>query len=121
MNRYHIWCNLKRSHDDLAFAAAVREYLEALKSDGRLVGWSLTRRKLGFGPATLGEFHLTLDFATLAELDATFGAVARRSGEIERLHARVYSLVTDFQAALYRDFPDAERATPSAARTHDHG
>ncbi|MCK6449125.1 MAG: hypothetical protein L6Q99_22240 [Planctomycetes bacterium] len=121
MNRYHIWCNLKRSHDDLAFAAAAREYLDALKSDGRLVGWSLTRRKLGFGPATLGEFHMTLDFATLADLDATFGAVARRAGDVERLHARVYSLVTDFQAALYRDFPDPERATGSDGRAERHG
>lgn len=118
MNHYHVWCNLKDSRDDLRFAAAVREYLDELGAAGRLAGWSLARRKLGLGPAELGEFHLVLDFPTLADLDATFGAVARRHGEVERLHARVYTLVTDFRAALYRDFPDPERAAdaPEARR-----
>ena len=45
----------------------------------------------------------------LAQLDAAFGHVATRDGEVERLHAPVYAMVTDFKSALYRDFPDPER------------
>ncbi|MCC6408881.1 MAG: hypothetical protein IT453_17095 [Planctomycetes bacterium] len=118
MNHYHIWCNLKQSHDDLRFAAAVREYLDGLRGTHGLAGWSLTRRKLGFGPPELGEFHLVLDFPTLADLDRAFGAAAARDGEVEKLHARVYSLVTDFRAALYRDFPDPERAARTTEARH---
>ena len=33
-----------------------------------------------------------------------------RHPPVERLHAPVYSMVTDFKAALYRGFPDPERA-----------
>jgi hypothetical protein len=114
MDHYHVWCNLKDSSDDLRFAAAVREYLEHLERTGSLARWSLARRKLGFGPSELGEFHLVLAFERLADLDAVFGAVASRSGEVERLHARVYSLVRDFRAALYRDFPDPGRTAEPA-------
>jgi hypothetical protein len=35
--------------------------------------------------------------------------VAPREGEIQSLHAKVYSMVTNFKSALYRDFPDAGR------------
>ncbi|MBI5431302.1 MAG: hypothetical protein HZA52_00545 [Planctomycetes bacterium] len=118
MNHYHIWCNLKQSHDDLRFASAVREYLDGLRGSGGLANWSLTRRKLGFGHPELGEFHLVLDFPTLADLDRAFGEVATRDGEVEKLHARVYSLVCDFRAALYRDFPDAERAARATETLH---
>lgn len=34
---------------------------------------------------------------------------AKRSGALEELHSAVYSKVTDFRAALYRDFPDPVR------------
>ena len=43
---------------------------------------------------------------------------AARDGEVEKLHARVYSLVTDFRAALYRDFPDPERAARTTEARH---
>lgn len=110
VNHYHIWCDLKDSRDDLRFAAAVREWLDHLKTTGALAAWSLTRRKLGFGLPEIGEFHVVCRFATLADLDASFGEAARREGRPEALHAKVYALVTHFRAALYRDFPDAERA-----------
>jgi len=110
MNYYEIWVNLKDSRTDLEFCRAVDAYLGHLKSQGRLESWRVTRRKFGFGPAGLGEFHLSLAFKDLAQLDSAFSEVATRTGEVERLHHPVYSMVTDFQSALYRDFPDPERA-----------
>lgn len=111
MNYYHMWFNLKNTRPpaDVEFAKSVDSYLGHLKAQGKCEGWTLSRRKFGFGPNTIGEFHCVVWFKELAQLDAAFGVVATRAGEIERLHHPVYSAVTDFVSALYRDFPDPER------------
>ncbi len=109
MNSYHIWCNLRDTHKDLEFAENLRRYMGFLKERGRIEGYRLTRGKLGFGPPELGEFHVEIQARDLAQLEEAFGDVAARSGELEQHHARVYSMVTDFRAGLYRDFPDPQR------------
>jgi hypothetical protein len=109
VNYYEIWCNLKDTHADLEFASAMRAYLGYLQREGRIRGFRLTRRKLGFGPPELGEFHVTIETDDLVQLESAFELVAARDGETERLHAGVYSRITDFKAALYRDFPDPQR------------
>lgn len=111
MNSYHMWFNLRNSRPpaDIEFAHAVDAYLGHLKSQGKIESWTLSRRKFGFGPSTLGEFHVVVRCKDLAQLDAAFSQVAARTGETEKLHHAVYSAVTDFTAALYRDFPDPER------------
>lgn len=113
MNYYDIWVDLKDSRQDLAFADAVAAYLGHLRAQGQLESWTLTRRKFGFGPDGLGEFHLRLAFRDLAQMDAVFSNVATRAGDVERLHLPVYSMVTNFKSALMRDFPDAVRARPA--------
>lgn len=112
MNFYHMWFNLKESHPpkDVEFARAVDAYLGHLKGLGKIEGWNLTRRKFGFGPDGLGEFHCVVWTKDLAQLDEAFSQVAPRAGETERLHRPVYESVTDFKSALYRDFPDASRS-----------
>lgn len=109
MNYLHIWADLKDSHKDLEFCAAVDAYLGNLKQNGLIEYFTLTRRKFGFGPSELGEFHIVVAARDLAQLDAAFGMVASRSGEIEKLHIPVYAACSRTQAALYRDFPDPER------------
>lgn len=109
MNIYHIWCNLKDSHKDLEFVRNLDGYLGALKSAGKIAAFRLTRRKLGFGPPELGEFHIMIEATDLAQLEAAFETIAPRQGAIETAHAKVYSMVTDFRSALYRDFPDPQR------------
>lgn len=110
MNHYEIWFNLKDTHKDLEFTENLKGYLGHLQRLGKIAGFRLTRRKLGFGPPELGEFHASIQTESLAQLDEAFGVAATRSGEVEQLHARVYSAVTDVRFALYRDFPDPERA-----------
>ncbi len=56
MQHYHMWFNLIESHRDLEFAANVRAYLDFLQDRHLIRGWTLTRRKFGFGPAELGEW-----------------------------------------------------------------
>lgn len=111
MNYYHIWCDLRDSTKDLEFVAAVEAYLGHLRKSDKIAGHRLTRRKLGFGPDDLGEFHIEIQVRDLAQLDAAFEQVAPRSGEIEQLHAQVYSQIKNARFRLDRDFPDPQRAS----------
>ncbi|MBI1361821.1 MAG: hypothetical protein GC155_16215 [Alphaproteobacteria bacterium] len=106
MDVYHIWCDLRDGREDKAFAAAVAAYLDHHKAGGRIVGWRLLRRKLGLGPDGMGEFHIMIETTDMAQLDKAFRAAATRSGDVEKLHAAVYSRVTNARFALARDFPD---------------
>jgi len=109
MDVYHTWCNLKPGVSDLDFADKVAAYLGHLKAQGLIESWRLTRRKLGLGPAGLGDFHLMIETKDMAQLDAAFSHVASRRAPVEDLHVHLNSLVTNAQFALYRDFPDAVR------------
>jgi len=106
---YHVWCNLKQGVGDTEFSDAATAYFEHLKSEERLSGYRITRRKLGLGPEHLPEFHIMLEFDGLAQLDRAFGSVSARSDPVESLHHSVNSRVQDISFALYRDFPDEHR------------
>ena len=109
MDIYHIWCNLKRGVSDVQFADDVTSYLEHLKGRDQIRGYRLTRRKLGLGPSHLPEFHITIEFENMAQMDAAFTNVSSRADPVEGLHHAVNSKVEDIFFALYRDFPDEGR------------
>ena len=109
MDVYHIWCNLKPGVNDMEFVEGVRGYLEHLKQDGRAHAYRITRCKLGFRPPQLPEFHITVEFEDMTQLQAAFDAVSTRADPIEGLHQAVNSRVQDVFFALYRDFPDTGR------------
>ncbi len=111
MDYYHIWCNLKDSSKDMQFVNSLHKYLGFLQTRKQLAGYRITRRKLGFGPPELGEFHIILEFEKLSQLEDAFQLVAARSGDVEQHHQAIYSAVTDFRSALYRDFPDPDRTS----------
>lgn len=111
MDVYHIWFNLKPGIGDLEFAASARAYLDHLKGGGHLTGYRITRCKLGLAPPQLREWHITLDFTNLTQLDGAFGRVSARTDPVESFHHAVNSKVQDVFFALYRDFPDPQRAT----------
>jgi hypothetical protein len=115
MNYYHMWFDLIDTRKDIEFSKAVDAYLGHLKSQGRIEGWKLTRRKFGFGPEAIGEFHCSVWTKDLAQLDQAFSLVATRAGEVERLHHPVYSAVT-LQVS-----PVSRLPRPRARATHaDH-
>jgi hypothetical protein len=109
MNIYQAFFSLKEGVKDIEFCAALEEYMVYLKQRGDLVSWRLLRRKLGLGPKELGEFHLLMEFETLAQLDTAFGHVATRTGDVEVKHHGVNHMIDKITFALYRDFPDPER------------
>jgi hypothetical protein len=112
VDHYHIWVDLRPGVKDLEFVAAVDAMLGHLKGLGKLEGHAIARRKLGFGPEALGEWHVDIRTRDLAQLDAAFSHVTPRAGEMERLHAAVWSKVVNFKSGLYRDFPDPNRGAP---------
>jgi hypothetical protein len=109
MDVYQISVDLKPGVRDSQFSTALDAYLGALKADGKIEGWRLLRRKLGLAPAGSGEFQILIETRDLAQLDAAFSAVSRRANPVEGVHHGVNSLVVNFQAGLWRDFPDAHR------------
>lgn len=111
MDVYHVWCDLKAGVGDIEFAQAARRYFEHLQGEGRIAGFRITRRKLGLGHPNLPEWHITLEFEGLAQLDDAFGHVASRAEPVESFHHAVNAKVDGVFFALYRDFPDAVRRT----------
>ena len=111
MDVYQGWFNLREGCSDLEVAAAFEAYMGHLQQRGMIAGWRLLRRKLGLGPALLGEFHFVIETNDLAQLDAAFRAASAREGEVEALHHALNSRVKDAIFALYRDFPHPNRKT----------
>jgi len=109
MDHYHTFFDLKPGVKDLEFAHAMARYMDYLKSQGLIEGWRLTRRKLGFGPRELGEFHIVMQTKDLTQLDAAFSHVAARREPVESVHFDVNQKVANLKIALYRDFPDSVR------------
>ena len=109
MDYYQIWCNIRDSSKDLVFVENVQKYLGFLQKQGKINGFSISRRKLGFGPNDLGEFNICIKTDDLGQLETAFQQVATRRGEMETLHNAVYIAVKDVKFALYRDFPDPVR------------
>ena len=105
----HIWCDLRQGVSDMEFCQRVDNYLSELKTADSAEAYRITRRKLGLGPAVLGDFPIMLEFNDLAQLDATFRVAATRASTVEGLQQAVNSVVQNFTAALYRDFPDPFR------------
>lgn len=106
MDIYHIWAELKDGHAEKDFAQDLNAYMAHLRDRGLIERWRLTRRKLGLAPQWASEFHIMVETTDMTQLDAAFQAAAPREGEVERLHAKVYSAVRKVEFALYRDWPD---------------
>jgi hypothetical protein len=106
---YELSVDLRSGVRDLELAAALESYLGLLQEQGHIESWRLLRRKLGFGAG--GEFKVMIETRDLAQLDAAFQVVSTRQDPVEAVHHGVNSLVTNFQASLFRDFPDPQRVT----------
>jgi hypothetical protein len=100
---------LKPGERDVPFVERLHHYLGHLVQEQKIVRYRVTRRKLGFGPPNLGDFHVAIEVKGLAQLDEAFAHVARRSGVVEGFHAAINQHVTNLAFALYRDFPDSVR------------
>ena len=110
MNLYHVMIELKDDAKALAFAKALDEWLSYLKSDGKIGPWRLLRRKLGLATSAHLDFLLEIEVEGLAQLDEAFRHVGSHSDQVERLYYPVHNLIARMEVAVYRPFPDPERA-----------
>lgn len=107
MDRYHLWFDLRPDARPDQFVAAVEAFLGHLRERDLCAGHLLERRKLGFGPEGLGEWHLAIAVRDLAQLQDAFERVEPRQGEAEALHAAVWLRVTGIRFGLTRDVSSA--------------
>ena len=114
MNLYHCFIDLKDGAKALAFAAAIDHWMAFLHAEGVIDGWRLLRRKLNLAANSHRDFLLEIELRDLAQLDAAFALVSRRSGEADRLYARISPMIQTVDYGLYRPYPDPEHVERAA-------
>lgn len=106
MDIYHVWCDLKPGQSDQIFGERFTLFLDRLKSAGKIENWRLTRRKLGFAPDGMPEFHFMIETQDMDQLDQAFRALAPKEGPTHAIHFAANEMVQNLKFALYRDWPD---------------
>ncbi len=110
MNLYHVMIDLKDDAKALQFAKALEDWLDHLKGLDLIGNWRLMRRKLNLAHDSARDFFLEVEVKRLAQLDDLFRHVSGHSDDVERLYYPVHAMIADAEYALYRPFPDEQRA-----------
>lgn len=110
MNLYTCSIDLKDDAKALAFAKAIDDWMSHLKGEGVIGDWRLFRRKLNLASGEHRDFLLEIEVADLAQLDRAFRVTGQKDETVETLYRAVNTLVGKADFALYRPFPDPERA-----------
>lgn len=110
MNLYHVMFELRDDAKALVFAKALDEWLGSIKTAGKIGEWRLMRRKLGLSSGAHCDFLLEIEVDGLAQLDEAFRHVGSHTDEVERLYYPVHNMISRMEVAVYRPFPDPERA-----------
>ena len=110
MNYYTCGIDLKDNAKAVAFAVSVEAWMNLLQTNGKIASWRLCRRKLGFGAPRARDFQLEIAVEDMTQLDLAFRFTASGHDDVERLYTTVHQMVGEVDVALYRPFPDAERA-----------
>jgi hypothetical protein len=101
---------LKDDAKALAFAQALEAWMNHLKEAGVILSWRLMRRKLNLAADCFADFLLEIEVDGLVQLDKAFHLTGTHDDDVERLHRAVHDLVGEVHFALYRPYPDLERA-----------
>lgn len=110
MNLYHCSIDLQNDAKAVAFAVAATAWMDHLQSNDVILSWRLCRRKLGLGAPRARDFLLEIEVEDLTQLDQAFRFTAAKNDHSERLYQTVHQMVGTVDIALYRPFPDPERA-----------
>lgn len=110
MNLYTCNIDLKQDAKALAFSAALDTWMSHLQQQGAIGHWRLYRRKLNLAAGCYRDFLLEVEVEDLSQLDRAFRLTGKQDDETAQLHARVHDLIAEAEFALYRPFPDPERA-----------
>ena len=110
MNLYHVMIDLKDDAKALAFAKALNDWLDYLQGRDLIGTWRLMRRKLNLACDSARDFLLEIELTRMVQLDEMFRHITQHSDEVEDLYYPVHHMIARADYALYRPFPDAERA-----------
>lgn len=110
MNLYQCAIDLTDDAKAVAFAVAIDGWMSHLQSNGMITSWRLCRRKLGFGAPLARDFQLEIEVVDLCQLDQAFRFTASKDDQTEGLYTAVHQMIGAVDVALYRPFPDPERA-----------
>ena len=110
MNLYTCSIDLRDDAKALAFANAVEQWMSYLLRQEVIAGWRLLRRKLNLASDCHHDFILEIEVRDMAQLDRAFGILGRKDDTVADLYRAVNALVGEARFALYRPFPDPERA-----------
>jgi|SRR6056297_153277 len=110
MTSYLCFIDLRDTAKALSFAAALDAWMSHLQAQGVIQSWTLRRRKLNLAAGPYRDFLLEIDVVDLEQLERAFRCAGRQDDDTARLYAMVHDHVGLADMALYRRFPDPERA-----------
>ncbi|WP_298969627.1 DUF6614 family protein [uncultured Roseobacter sp.] len=110
MNIYCCMITLKDDAKALLFAKALDEWLGHLSTAGVIGEWRLMRRKLNLAADCYRDFMLEIEVDGLAQLDDAFRLTGAHDDDVAEKHRAVNDLIATAEFALYRPYPDMERA-----------
>ena len=107
MNIYHIWCDKEGNISDQDWVINMRNFLQHLVHEGKMESFRITRCKMGFRSMDIPEWHIMMEFTSMAQMDEAFDRVVPQQGDLEHKHKSFNQFVSgNIQHALYRDWPD---------------
>lgn len=109
MNFYTCLIDLKDDAKALAFAHAVEEWMELLKSRDVIIDWRLVRRKLNLADRPFRDFMLDVAVDSMEQLDRAFRVSGSTDEDVNTKYRAVHTLILRADFALFRPFPDPER------------
>ena len=108
MNHFHVWVNLKPEADPREFSHTAQEFLGYLHAHELIEGYYLARREFMISPPSLGEYHVTIEFASTDQINRAFAAMEDQDNqEVQGFYRPVADLLRDVWVAMYRDFPES--------------
>ncbi len=110
MNLYTASFDLKNDDKALSFAKSLDDWLSHLQAQGVIRCWRLYRQKLNLASGNHRDFLLEIEVENMAQLDDAFRALAKKDEGLDQLYRAVHHEILAADFALYRPFPDEERA-----------
>ena len=108
MDIYHVWANKTDGITDQEWAANLREFLEQLVQEDKMVCYRITRCRPGYcSIPNMPEWHIMMEFCNMAQMEATLNRVSSLECELEAKHKNFNQFVdSNTQHALSKDWID---------------
>lgn len=107
MNIYNIWADKVDGITHEEFIDKMRGFLDRLVELRYMYNYRIMRMKLGFRSMDIPEYHIMMEFESMADLDSAMTHTIKNP-TTDELHVGFNQWVNKdtIQHALYRDYPD---------------